>query len=86
MHLLLDPGSLGEGSESSWGGHKMVCVSATAGEVFLAGQVCFLAFLVVRESKVGIGSSTQVQNQRMGGLGDLGQMVRLLEPLFPYYI
>ena len=54
----------------------MVCVSATAGGDPGRGQVCFLAFLVVR-AKWDWVQHTGSESDRMGGLGDLGQMSSL---------
>ena len=55
----------------------MGCVSATAGGDPGRGQVCFLAFLVVRAEWDWV-QHTGSESDRMGGLGDLGQIVRPL--------
>lgn len=55
----------------------MVYISATAGGDPGRGQVCFLAFLVVRAEWDWV-QHTGSESDRMGGLGDLGQMVRPL--------
>lgn len=70
---------MGERRESSWGGHETVCVSATARGDPGKGQLCFLAFLVVRARwDWVVGQHMGSESDRMGGAGDLGQMVRPL--------